>query len=149
MSSQYPYGQLPATERLPVSPRRRQPIGPAPSLLTTTLGNAHTSSHGRAANVQTPSSTTSLSSPFCYPASPSGATRGTSPMASGASAGFSRAYNPQQWSRLSSSSAQSTRLTASASRQSSQASQLAPRAVVPDGTNVSTYSSEYELIKTW
>ncbi len=147
MSSQYLYGQLPATERLPVSPRRRQPIGPPPSLLTTTLGNAHISNHGLVANVQTPSSTTSLSSPFSCPASPSGATRGTSPMALGASAGFSRAYNPQQWSRLSTSSAQSTRPTVSASRQSSQVSQLAPRAVGPDGTVVSVYSLEYELIQ--
>lgn len=147
MSSQYPYGQLAASERLPVSPHRRQPVGPPPSLLTTTLGNAHISSHGRAASVQTSSSTTSLSSPFSCPVSPSGATRGTSPMALRTSAGFSRAYNPQQWGRLSSSPAQSTGPTASASRQSSQASQLAPRPVGPDGTAVFTRCLVCELIR--
>lgn len=133
MSGQYPYAQPPGTEGLPQSPRRRYPLGQGPSLLTTTLGNAHLSSHGHSGTVQTPSSTTTLSSPFAYPPSPGGALRATSPMSLRAPAVFSGAYNPQQWGSLGNNSPSSARSGASSSRQHSQTTRLAPRLVGPDG----------------
>ena len=131
MSGQNQYGLVPP------SPRRRQHAVQPPSLLTTTLGNAHVSNHGVGA-VPTPISTTSLSSPFSihqaspYPASPGGAMRGTSPMSFSATTNYNTAYNPQQWGAATNGSP-SSRPTIAGTRQSSQGSRLAPRPVGPDG----------------
>ncbi|KAL8796276.1 MAG: hypothetical protein Q9195_001391 [Heterodermia aff. obscurata] len=76
MSGRQHYGLASTQEGLSAAPRRRQHAVQPPSLLTTTLGNAHISSHGIGPNPQTPISTTSLSSPFSvhqaspYPSSP-------------------------------------------------------------------------------
>ena len=149
MSNQYSYGQSLPLDRLPLSPRRRHPVGPPPSLLTTSLGNARISSHGRGASVQTPASTTSLSSPFSYPSSPGGAMRGTSPMAARNSAGFNAAYNPQDWEPLSIGLPNNTRPTAASSRQPSRTSRLAPRPVGPDGMQSASMDPDIGLTRIW
>lgn len=125
------------------SPRRRPHALQPPSLLTTTLGNAHATSHGVGAS-HTPVSTTSLSSPFSlhqaspYPGSPGGARRGTSPMAVSATRSYSAAYNPQQWGPVSSNGSPSSRNTIASTRQTSHGSTLAPRLVGPDGRSDNT-----------
>ena len=138
MSGRQQYGLVSGREALPTSPRRRQHAGPPPTLLTTTLGNAHISSHGGGAGPHTPISTTSLSSPFSlhqaspYPASPA-TLNGNSPMALRTPSTFNTAYNPQQWGAMSSNVPSSSRSTATATRSSGQSSRLAPHAVGPDG----------------
>ena len=149
MSDQCSYGQSLPLDRLPLSPRRRHPVGHPPSLLTTSLGNARISSHGRGASVQTPASTTSLSSPFSYPSSPGGAMRGTSPMAPRNPAGFNAAYNPQDWEPLSSGPSNTTRPTGASSRQSSRTSRLAPRPVGPDGMQTALKAPDIGLTRMW
>lgn len=131
-----------AQEALPTSPRRRRHVAQPPTLLTTTLGNAHIANHAARANPQTPLSTTSLSSPFSvhqglpypaspHPASPNCAMRGSPPMVSEASS-FGGAYNPQQWGAISSNGS-SSRAAAATSGFPSHGSRLAPRLVGPDG----------------
>jgi hypothetical protein len=87
----------------PTSPRRRDHI-PQPPALTTSLSGLQYQGGGLASAGPTPSTT--LSSPFSqtnpsaytlYTPSPGGARRGTSPMASRLSGGYTAAYNPQQW----------------------------------------------------
>ena len=144
MSGQNQHGAV-----LPSSRRRPHALQP-PSLLTTTLGNAHASSHGVGAG-HTPVSTTSLSSPFSlhqaspYPRSPGGAIRGTSPMAVSATRSYSAAYNPQQWGPVSSNGSPSSRNTITSTRQSSHGSTLAPRLVGPDG--MSDETSQWEALE--
>lgn len=123
-------------------PRRRQHAVQPPTLLTTTLGNAHNANWGT--GTHTPISTTSLSSPFSiyqpspYPVSPAAAMRGTSPSIHQAPASFSAPYNPQQWGPLggpptSSSSPASRPLGIRQANQSTRVSMLAARPVGPDG----------------
>lgn len=138
---QHYYGMASVQEALPTSPRRRQHLVQPPSLLTTTLGNAHISSHGVGASLQTPVSTTSLSSPFSvyqasaspYPASPGAAMRGISPMAPRTPSSFSTAYNPQQWGAMNNSGPANSRSTGATTGQSDQGLRLAPRLIGPDG----------------
>lgn len=87
----------------PVSPRRRDHV-PQPPSLTTALTALQLQGGGLLGGTSTP--TTSLSSPFSqvnpspytsYTSSPGGALRGTSPMASRHSGGYTGAYNPQEW----------------------------------------------------
>ena len=109
MSAQYAFapGAVPATADS--TPRRRR-YAVQPPTLTTTLSAAHNHGLGLGLSTQTPNSTTSLSSPFSqynpstYTASPGGASRGTSPMASRNAAGFNVPYNPQQWGAVAASS---------------------------------------------
>ena len=140
MNVQYPYARSPELDGLSPPPRRRHALQP-PSLLTTTLENAHNLGLGIAG--QTPVSATSLSSPFStsptspYPASPTGAMRGASPMVLRAPSAFNTAYNPQQWGPVSSGSS-STPISTSrpvSIRQPNQsrAVVLAPRPLGPDG----------------
>lgn len=86
-----------------VSPRRRDHV-PQPPVLTTSLSGLQIQGSGLVSAGPTP--TTTLSSPFSqatpspytpYTPSPGGAQRGTSPMAVRQSAGYTAAYNPQQW----------------------------------------------------
>jgi hypothetical protein len=86
----------------PTSPRRRDHI-PQPPALTTSLSGLQYQGGGLASSGPTP---TTLTSPFSqtnpstytlYTPSPGGARRGTSPMASRLSGGYTAAYNPQQW----------------------------------------------------
>ena len=134
------------------APRRRPHALQPPSLLTTTLGNAHASSHGVGAS-HTPISTTSLSSPFSlhqassYPGSPGGAMRGTSPMAVSATTSYNAAYNPQQWGPVSSNGSPSSRNTIASTRQASHGSTLAPRLVGPDGMSDNTSQWEAPKLK--
>lgn len=84
------------------TPRRRQ-YTVQPPTLTTTLSVTPNHGLGLGLTTQTPSWTTSLSSPFSqynpstFTDSTGGAARGTSPMASGTADGFNVPYNPQQW----------------------------------------------------
>ncbi|ERF74222.1 hypothetical protein EPUS_03412 [Endocarpon pusillum Z07020] len=87
----------------PISPRRRDHV-PQPPSLTTSLSGLQLQGGGLFGAMSTP--TTSLSSPFSqvnpspytpYTSSPGGALRGTSPMASRQSGGYTSAYNPQEW----------------------------------------------------
>lgn len=122
-------------------PRRRQHAVQPPTLLTSTLENAHNASWGT--GILTPLSTTSLSSPFSihqpspYPLSPAGAMRGTSPSLHQAPAAFSAPYNPQQWGPLSgtstSSSPASRPLGMRQANSSTRVAMLAARPVGPDG----------------
>lgn len=85
------------------SPRRRNQA-PQPPALTTSLSGLQLQGSGLLSATATPS--TSLSSPFSlanpspytvYTPSPGGALRGSSPMASRQSGGYTAAYNPQEW----------------------------------------------------
>lgn len=123
------------------SPRRRQTPNQPPNLLTTSLGNARNGGLGLGAVVQTPVSSTTLSSPFsAYPQSPHPqpsreTMRGASPMASRSASGFGGHYNPQQWGAVNSVSPNSMSM-AGEHRQishSSRTAHLAPRPVGPDG----------------
>ena len=131
------YAPSPELEEHPPSRRRQHALQP-PSLLTTTVGNAHNLG-------QTPISATSLSSPFSshqpssYPGSAIGTMRGSSsPMVHRPSSAFNMAYNPQQWGPVSSGS---NSIPTSASRsaairqpmQSTRVTALAARPVGPDG----------------
>ncbi len=136
MCAQYSYNHPAVSERLLSSPRRQHAVRP-PTLLTTSLGNAHTAG----SIAQTPLSTTSLSSPFAYPqlaypASPGGAMRGTSPMQFRSTVSYPTAYNPQQWGPVSSNTSpnSSTAITGHTHLpQSSRITALARRPVGPDG----------------
>lgn len=139
---QYPYARSPEQDG-PSPPQRRQHALQPPSLLTTTLGNAHNLGLGIAGH--TPVSATSLSSPFStyqtspYPGSPTGAMRGASPMVHRPPSAFNTAYNPQQWGPVRSGSSpapNSSSRPASIIRQPNQSTRvavLAPRPVGPDG----------------
>ena len=141
MSGRQHYGLASTQEGLSTSPRRRQHAVQPPSLLTTTLGNAHISSHGVGPNPQTPisTSTTSLSSPFSvyqaspYPSSPASTLRGSSPMALRPSSSFNAAYNPQQWGAMNSNGPSNSRSTVATTVQSGQGSRWAHGPVGPDG----------------
>lgn len=141
MSARYPYTLAPEQQSQLSPGRRRDAIQP-PTLLTTTLDNAHNAAVGIAG--QTPVSTSSLSSPFSafqqspYPASPAGTMRGSSPMVHRASASFNTAYNPQQWGpvRGGSASTSSPSPRVGGQRQtgsSTRVAVLAARPVGPDG----------------
>ncbi|MCJ1284461.1 hypothetical protein MMC26_003793 [Xylographa opegraphella] len=141
MSTSYPFG-LSAEQGAVASPRRQRP-GQPPSLLTTSLTNAHNLGYSPGLGGQTPVSTTTLSTPFSaypsspYPMSPGGASRGSSPMALRSAAGFSAPYNPQQWGRLNSndsSSSLSSGLTVNvhARHASTRNTSFAPRLTGPD-----------------
>lgn len=129
-----------ATERHPPSRGTRHHPQP-PRLLTTTFGNARHATLGAGRVNQTPTSTTSLSSPFsaqpqsAYPSTPTGAMRGTSPMTLRSAAGFATAYNPQQWGPLNNTSPNSGSISANRASlpPSSRVTALAPRPVGPDG----------------
>lgn len=140
MNPQYPYART-AELAGPSSPSvRRHGLQP-PSLLTTTLENAHSLGLGIAG--QTPISATSLSSPFSsthqrspYHASPPGAMRGTSPVVHRMPATFNMAYNPQQWGPVNSGPTPNSSSRPTSMRQSSQSRRapvLAARPVGPDG----------------
>lgn len=140
MSGRQHYGLASTQEGPSASPRRRQHAVQPPSLLTSTLGNAHISSHGVGPNSQTPISTTSLSSPFSvhqaspYPSSPASTLRGSSPMALRSSSSFAAAYNPQQWGAMNSNGPSNSRsATATTTAQSGHGSRLAHGPVGPDG----------------
>jgi len=104
MSAQYAFAPPPGAVATTThsTPRPRQHAVQPPTL-TTTLSGPYNHGLGLGLSTHTPSSTTSLSSPFSqynpsiYTASPGGASRGTSPMASRNSAVFNVPYNPQQW----------------------------------------------------
>lgn len=126
------------------TPRRRQHAAQPPNLLTSSLGQARNNGLGIGGIPQTPISTTSLSTPFsayplspysAVPPSPGGAMRGSSPMAFRSQAGFSAAYNPQQWGPVSHTSPNSASTGGEHSHQgrSSRVTALAPRPVGPDG----------------
>ena len=118
----------------PAPPRRRQNPNQPPNLLTTSLGNARNAGLGLGRVVQTPISSTTLSSPFSAypqstnPQSPGGAMRGASPMASRSASAFSAHYNPQQWGAVNNFS--STSLSMAGEHR--QTSHLAPHPVGPD-----------------
>ena len=139
MSGRQHYGLASTQEGPSASPRRRQHAVQPPSLLTTTLGNAHISSHGVGPNPQTPVSTTSLSSPFSvhqaspYPSSPASTLRGISPMAPRSSSSFNAAYNPQQWGAMNSNGPSNSRSAVATTGQSGQGSRFAHGPVGPDG----------------
>lgn len=136
MACQHPCGHA-LHNYFPTSPSRprhgHQPTQP-PSLLTAARGNTHIFSHSLAAEPRTPLSTTSLSSPFSYPASPGGALTGTSPMASRNASPFNTTYNPQQWEPLSVGPLNNVRLLGGNRRQGAQVPRPAPHHVGPDGT---------------
>jgi len=124
------------------SPRRRQPVQP-PNLLTTSLGNARNAGLGIGGIVQTPVSTTTLSSPFsAFSQSPAGAMRGASPMALRSQASFSGTYNPQQWGPLNNRSPNSSSAGDHRPARSSRVVALAPRPVGPDGMHSLFYAEE-------
>ena len=130
------HGGLPA-----LSPLRRQHVAQPPTLLTTSLSNAHSLGHGLGMNGGTPLSTTSLSSPFsvqstAYQASPASAAPNS--MLTSSPATYAANYNPQQWGRIGSGAvadfgAGTTRSPLHA-RQQSRNVQYAPRPRGPDGT---------------
>jgi hypothetical protein len=143
MSAPFAYAPPPPA---PVSPRRQRAAQP-PTLLTTSLSNAHSLGVGLGAHHgQTPTGTPSLSSPFGlhhppFPLSPSAASLGSSPMAARSAPGFSAApYNPLQWARMGNDSPYSSPSVSSAGghaphrRQQSRTIAFAPRLVGPDGT---------------
>lgn len=137
MNPQYSYARTPEL----VGPSIRQHGLQPPSLLTTTLENAHSLGLGMAG--QTPISATSLSSPFStahqpspYHASPPGAIRGTSPVVHRMPTTFNMAYNPQQWGPVNSGPTPNSSSRPTSMRQSSQSRRapiLAARPVGPDG----------------
>lgn len=137
MNPQYPYARSPEL----VGSSIRQHVLQPPSLLTTTLENAHSLGLGMAAH--TPISATSLSSPFSsahqpspYQASPPGAMRGTSPVVHRMPATLNMAYNPQQWGPVNSGATPSSSSRPTSMRQASQSRRapvLAARPVGPDG----------------
>lgn len=150
MNVQYPYAREPQLDGPSPPQRQRHSLQP-PSLLTTTLGNAHNLGLGIAG--QTPVSATSLNSPLAayqtspYPASPTGAMRGTSPMVHRPPSAFNTAYNPQQWGPVisgSSSTSNSGSRPASIRQpnQSTRVAVLAPRPVGPDGKPNLPYDNE-------
>ena len=125
------YNASPDPARIAASSRRRQHALQPPSLLTTSLENARNSG---GTFVQTPLSTTTLSSPFSgLPQSPGGAMRGVSPMALRSQNSFTGVYNPQQWEPLTNSSPNSSLAGDQRQVQSSRVVALAPRPVGPDG----------------
>ena len=139
-SMSVPYPDAPASaQEGPLSPRRRQHAVQPPILLTTSLGNARNIGLGLGGSIQTPLSTTSLSSPFStyqaspYPASPSGAMRGISPMATRTPAAYNAPYNPQQWGNANTPSSSATTPLSSRQRQATRVESLAARPVGPDG----------------
>ena len=134
MSLPHPYNVSGGPAGIETSPRRRQTPNQPPNLLTTSLGNARNAALGLGGVVQTPISSTTLSSPFSahpqstQPQSPGGAMREASPMASRSASGFSGYYNPQQWGAVNNVSSNSMSMT----REYRQTSHLAPRPVGPD-----------------
>ena len=125
MTTPYNYG-VSVSSGTAASPRHRRDAVQPPNLLTTSLGNAR-------------AGTTSLSSPFAAsvyplspnPASPGSAMRGTSPRTFRSQAGFSSAYNPQQWGPVGNETPVST--TRSTRGQSLRTTVFAPQPVGPDG----------------
>ena len=92
-----------------ISPRRRDNV-PQPPVLTTSLSGLQYQGGGLP-SAPTPSS--ALSSPFSqanpsafpssYNPSPTGAQRGTSPMAARLSGAYTTTYNPREWGQVTSS----------------------------------------------
>ncbi len=138
MSVPYPYAPASAQEG-PSSPRRRQHAIQPPNLLTASLGNARHTGLGVGGSTQTPLSATSLSSPFSvyqpspYPASPGGAMRGNSPMATRTLAAYNAPYNPQRWGTTNPSSSSTSTASGTRQRQTTRIESLAARPVGPDG----------------
>lgn len=141
MNPQHPYART-AELAGPSSPSIRRHGFQPPSILTTTLENAHSLGLGIAG--QTPISATSLSSPFSFSAhqpspyhtSPPSAMRGTSPVIHRMPTTFNMAYNPQQWGPVNSGSIPNSSSRPTSMRQSSQSRRapvLAARPVGPDG----------------
>ena len=143
MSSHYPYDHPLEDASSLHPPRRRQRGVQPPSLLTTSLNNAQHLGHGMGVSVQTPVSSTTLSSPFSvhqatpYPASPGGVMRGTSPMALRSAVSLSGQYNPQQWGPISHEGSPmqvtGSTFTLTHSRQASRVTSLAGQPRGPDG----------------
>lgn len=128
------YNAAPASTGIASSPRRRQQALQPPNLLTTSLGIARNAGFGTGSIVQTPVSTTTLSSPFSgIPQSPGGAMRGASPMVPRSRTGFNGTYNPQQWGSLNNGSPSSSSAGGHRQAQPSRVVALAPRPVGPDG----------------
>ena len=141
--SQYPHVSQSQSGFPALSPLRRQHVAQPPTLLTTSLNNAHSLGHGLGmTGGQTPMSTTSLSSPFSlhnpssFQASPVGAA--TTAMPTSSPATYTGAYNPQQWGRIRRDGMADAGATSALSplhaRQSSRNVQYAPRLRGPDGT---------------
>lgn len=141
MSLPHPHNVSGGPAGIETPPPRRQIHNPPPNLLISSLGNARTAGLGVGGAVQTPFSSTTLSSPFSappqtlYPQSPGGVMRGASPMASRSASGFSGRYNPQQWGAVNNVSPNSMSITGEhrQTSQSSRTAHLAPRSVGPDG----------------
>ena len=143
MDSQPPYPTVPqAHNGLPaLSPLRRQHVAQPPTLLTTSLNNAHSLGHGLGlTGGQTPLSTTSLSSPFSqqnhspYLSSPAGT---VTSMPTSSPAAYAAPYNPQQWGRITNygvgEAGPSSTPSPMHTMQSSRGINYAPRLRGPDG----------------
>ena len=156
MSLPHPYNVSGESAGIETPPRRRQTNQP-PNLLTTSLGNARNTGLGFGGVVQTPVSSTTLSSPFsAYPQSPHsqaprGNMRGASPMASRSASGFTGHYNPQQWGTVNSVSPNSMSMAGEPRQtcQSARTVHLAAhcRPVGPDG-KPEPYLVRAQLMKT-
>ncbi|KAI4263506.1 MAG: hypothetical protein L6R42_001355 [Xanthoria sp. 1 TBL-2021] len=133
---------------LPPAPASSQPsrrhVGQFPTLLTTTFAGPHPQNLAIPSGLQTPLSTTSLSTPFsaypssAYSLSSSAEAGASSPMATRSRPTFNAPYNPQQWGPLRSSTS-SPLEEATRTRHPSQSNRLArfaPRLLGPDGTKV-------------
>ena len=150
---QYPHVSQTHNALPALSPLRRRHVAQPPTLLTTSLSNAHSLGHGLGLNGgQTPVSTTSLSSPFSqqnhspYLSSPAAATPS---MLTSSPAAYAAAYNPQQWGRIPGDRvgdvASSSTLSPLHARQSSRNISYAPRLQGPDGNAESASCKILEL----
>ncbi|KAL8928965.1 MAG: hypothetical protein Q9172_000717 [Xanthocarpia lactea] len=123
----------------PSQPSRRH-VGHPPTLLTTTFAAPHPQSLGTPSALQTPLSSTSLSTPFsafpssAYTLSNSPAPGGASPMATRTRPSFNAPYNPQQWGPLSTSTSSPLEETPRTrhTSQSNRLARFAPRLRGPD-----------------
>lgn len=113
------------------SPLRRAHVQAPPTILTASVNNAHLLNHGLGP-VQTPLSTTSLSSPFALGHSPYAGTPQVATMATvrGPVQATANTYNPRQWGRISDGMRESIGISSNMSRQNVQ---YAPRLRGPDG----------------
>lgn len=146
MGSPYPYGSAPHDGAPLQPPRRRERAIQPPSLLTTSLNNAQNFGLGLGPYASTPLSTTTLSTPFSvhhqspYPASPGGASRGTSPMALRSAVGTGGPYNPQQWGPISNENttmpATGPSFTAAQRFQSTRVTTVTTQPTGPDGKSL-------------
>ena len=140
--SQYPHVPLSQSGPPMLHPLRRQHVAQPPTLLTTSLSNAHALGHGLGpSGGQTPLSTTSLSSPFAhsqspYQSSPAGAAP-TMPGRNPAVYAAAASYNPQQWGRITRDGMVDAgpALPVVHARQPSRNATYAPRLRGPDGSS--------------